>query len=52
MGAFLTCKECCCEADHGAMPLDRRVRGLKESWEGSVELDELFEEWRSRRDVA
>jgi hypothetical protein len=34
------------------MPLDRRVRGLEESWEDSVGLDELFEEWRSRRDVA
>jgi hypothetical protein len=38
-------KECCCEADHGAMPLDRRVRGLKEPWEDSVGLDELSEEW-------
>jgi hypothetical protein len=44
--------ECCCEADHGAMPFDRRVQGLKEAWEDSVGLDELFEEWRSRRDVA
>jgi hypothetical protein len=34
-------KECCCEADHGAMPLDRRVRSLEESWEDSVGLDEL-----------
>jgi hypothetical protein len=34
------------------MPLDRRVRGLEESWEDSVGLDELSEEWRSRRDVA
>jgi hypothetical protein len=34
------------------MPLDRRVQGLEESWEYSVGLDELSEEWRSRRDVA
>jgi hypothetical protein len=34
------------------MPLDRRVQGLEESWEDSVGLDELSEEWRSRRDVA
>jgi hypothetical protein len=34
------------------MPLDRRVRGLEESWENSIRLDELSEEWRSRRDVA
>jgi hypothetical protein len=34
------------------MPLDRRVRGLKESWENSVGSDERSEEWRSRRDVA
>jgi hypothetical protein len=34
------------------MPLDRSVRGLEESWEDSVGLDELPEEWRSRRDVA
>jgi hypothetical protein len=33
------------------MPLDRRVRGLEESWKDSIGLDELFEEWRSRRDV-
>jgi hypothetical protein len=34
------------------MPLDRRVRGLEESWEDSVRVDELSEEWRSRRNVA
>jgi hypothetical protein len=34
------------------MPLDGRVRGLEESWEDSVGLDELSEEWRSHRDVA
>jgi hypothetical protein len=34
------------------MPLDRRVRGLEESWEDSVWLDELSEEWWSRTDVA
>jgi hypothetical protein len=34
------------------MPLDRRVRGLEESWEDLVGLDELSEEWRSREDVA
>jgi hypothetical protein len=34
------------------MPFDRHVRGLEESWEDSVGLDELSEEWRSRRDVA
>jgi hypothetical protein len=34
------------------MPLVRRVRGLEESWEDSVGLDELSKEWRSRRDVA
>jgi hypothetical protein len=34
------------------MPPDRRVRGLEESWEDSVGLDELSEEWRNRRDVA
>jgi hypothetical protein len=34
------------------MPLDRRVRGLEEFWDDSVGLDELSEEWRSRRDVA
>jgi hypothetical protein len=27
------------------------VRGLEESWKDSVGLDELFEEWRSRKDV-
>jgi hypothetical protein len=32
-------QECCYEADHGAMPLDRRVRGLEESWEDSIGLD-------------
>jgi hypothetical protein len=45
-------KERCCEANHGATPLDRPVRGLEEFREDSVGLDELFEEWRSRRDVA
>jgi hypothetical protein len=34
------------------MPLDRRVRGLEGSWEDSLRVDELSEEWRSRRDVA
>jgi hypothetical protein len=34
------------------MPLDRRVRGFEVSWEDSVGLDKLSEEWRSRRDVA
>jgi hypothetical protein len=34
------------------MPLDRHVRGLEVSWEDSVVVDELSEEWRSRRDVA
>jgi hypothetical protein len=34
------------------MPLDRRVRGLEGSWEDPVRIDKLFEEWRSRRDVA
>jgi hypothetical protein len=34
------------------MPLDRSMRGLEESWKDSVGLDELSEEWRSRRDVA
>jgi hypothetical protein len=34
------------------MPSDRRVRGLEVSWEDSVVVDELFEEWQSRRDVA
>jgi hypothetical protein len=34
------------------MPLDRHVQGFEESWEDSVGLDELSEEWRSRRDVA
>jgi hypothetical protein len=34
------------------MPFDRRVRGLEVSWEDSVVVDELSEEWRSRRDVA
>jgi hypothetical protein len=34
------------------MPLDRHVRGLEGSWEDSVRVDELSEEWRSRRDVA
>jgi hypothetical protein len=34
------------------MPLDRHVRGLEVSWEDSVVVDELSEEWRSRGDVA
>jgi hypothetical protein len=34
------------------MPLDRHVQGLEGSWEESVRVDELSEEWRSRRDVA
>jgi hypothetical protein len=34
------------------MPFDRRVQGLEVSWEDSVLVDELSEEWRSRRDVA
>jgi hypothetical protein len=34
------------------MPFERRVRGLEVSWEDSVVVDELSEEWRSRRDVA
>jgi hypothetical protein len=34
------------------MPLDRRVRCLKVSWEDLVGLDKLSEEWRSCRDVA
>jgi hypothetical protein len=34
------------------MPFDRHVRGLEMSWEDSVVVDELSEEWRSRRDVA
>jgi hypothetical protein len=34
------------------MPFDRRVQGLEEAWKDSVGLDELSEEWRSRRDVA
>jgi hypothetical protein len=34
------------------MPFDRRVRGLEVSWEDSVVVDELSEEWRSRKDVA
>jgi hypothetical protein len=33
-------------------PFDRRVRGLEGSWEDSVRIDELSEEWRSPRDVA
>jgi hypothetical protein len=34
------------------MPSDRRVQGLEVSWEDSVVVDKLSEEWRSRRDVA
>jgi hypothetical protein len=34
------------------MPFARRVRGLEVSWEDSVVVDKLSEEWRSRRDVA
>jgi hypothetical protein len=34
------------------MPFDRRVRGLEVSWEDSVVVNELSEEWRSCRDVA
>jgi hypothetical protein len=34
------------------MPLDRRVRGIEESWEDSVGLDKFSKEWRSCRDVA
>jgi hypothetical protein len=34
------------------MLLDRRVQGLKGSWEDFVSIDELSQEWRSRRDVA
>jgi hypothetical protein len=34
------------------MPFDRRVRGLKVSWEDSIVVDELSEEWRSHRDFA
>jgi hypothetical protein len=34
------------------MPLDRYVRGLEGSWEDFVRVDELSEEWQSRRDVA
>jgi hypothetical protein len=34
------------------MPFDRHVRALEGSWEDSVRVDELSEEWRSRRDVA
>jgi hypothetical protein len=34
------------------MPLDRHVQGLEVSWEDSVVVDELSEEWQSRRDVA
>jgi hypothetical protein len=52
MGALRLAKECCCEAGHRALPLDRRVRGLEEFWGDSVGLNELSEEWRSRRDVA
>ena len=34
------------------MPLGRHVRDLEGSWEDSVRIDELSEEWRSRQDVA
>jgi hypothetical protein len=34
------------------MPLDRHVRGLEGSWEDSVRVDKLSEEWRGRRNVA
>jgi hypothetical protein len=34
------------------MPLERHVRDLEGSWEGSVRIDELSEEWQSRQDVA
>jgi hypothetical protein len=34
------------------MPLRRHVWDLKGSWEDSVRIDELSEEWRSRLDVA
>jgi hypothetical protein len=34
------------------MPLGRHVRDLEGSWEDSVRLDELSEEWRGRHDVA
>ena len=34
------------------MPPDGHVRGLEVSWEDSVRVDELSEEWRGRRDVA
>jgi hypothetical protein len=34
------------------MPLGRHVRDLEGSWEDFVKIDELFEEWRSRQDVA
>jgi hypothetical protein len=34
------------------MPLERHVQDLEGSWEDSVRIDELFEEWRSRQDVA
>jgi hypothetical protein len=39
-------------ADHEDMPLGRHVRDLEGSWEDSVRIDELFEEWRGRQDVA
>jgi hypothetical protein len=34
------------------MPLGRHVWNLEGSWEDSVRIDELSEEWRSRQDVA
>jgi hypothetical protein len=35
------------------MPLGRHVsRDLEGSWDDSVRIDELFEEWRSRQNVA
>jgi hypothetical protein len=34
------------------MPLGRHVWDVEGSWEDSVRIDELSEEWRSRQDVA
>jgi hypothetical protein len=34
------------------MPLGRQIQDLEGSWEDSVRLDELSEEWQSRHDVA
>jgi hypothetical protein len=34
------------------MPLERHVRNLEGSWEDSVRIDKLSEEWRSHQDVA